>query len=278
MDSSEGKHKFIIFCVYIINSFISYYPHFIKIAGKLNSFLQSLKHQKINQRLFPFLFLFIIQSLFSGECVFLIHGLARTSKSFSKLSHQLSDSGYTVINIDYPSTKHPIDTLTENYIKPVILQTQCTKKHIITHSMGGILFRNFIQNNHLSELGHVVMLAPPNQGSQVVDKLKDYYLFKVINGPAGSELGTNLSSKPLLLDSAFYSLGVIAANKSFNWINSLIIPGQDDGKVSIASTKLKGMADHIIVPSNHTYIASNPKTIQQVFYFLKNGSFQKPCN
>jgi triacylglycerol lipase len=124
----------------------------------------------------------------------------------------------------------------------------------------------------------VVMLAPPNQGSEVVDKLGWSFLFKWINGPAGNELGTGKNSTPNLLGPAGFPVGVIAGDRSVNWINSLLIPGPDDGKVSVARARLAGMSDFMVIHATHPFIMRNHEAIRQTIHFLREGKFQKPMN
>ena len=119
------------------------------------------------------------------------------------------------------------------------------------------------------------MLAPPNQGSEVVDKLGGWFLFKWLNGPAGGELGTGTNSVPNRLGPVDYPVGVIAGDRSINWINSLLIPGRDDGKVSIERTKLAGMSDHIVIHTAHPFIMKNRKVIRQTIQFLRTGEFDR---
>ena len=139
--------------------------------------------------------------------------------------------------------------------------------------MGGIMIRDYLSRHHIATLGRVVMLGPPNQGSEVVDKFGKLWLFKWINGPAGQELSTSGNSLPHRLGPVKFPLGVIAGDRSINWINSIIIPGSDDGKVSINRTQIDGMADHIIVHSSHPFIMKNREAINYTIAFLKSGSF-----
>ena len=122
------------------------------------------------------------------------------------------------------------------------------------------------------------MLGPPNMGSEVVDKLNNVPGFKIINGDAGMQLGTGELSVPNSLGPATFDVGIIAGNKSINLFLSYLIPGTDDGKVSIESTRLKGMNDHIEIPTTHTFMMTNDEVISQVIYYLKNGSFERNTN
>ena len=211
------------------------------------------------------------------ECVILLHGLARSANSMNKMEKQLTTHGFTVVNVDYPSTKHDIEYLSEYFIPPALEQcneNNSNKVHFVTHSMGGILVRHYLAHQLIEKLGNIVMLSPPNQGSEVVDKLKHVPGFYLLNGPAGNQLGTDANSIPLKLGPADYTLGIITGNKSINLFLSTLIPGKDDGKVAIERAKLEGMQDFLVLPHSHPFIMQSNKTIEQTIYFLKNGKFK----
>jgi hypothetical protein len=211
----------------------------------------------------------------SGQVV-LLHGLARTSRSMAKLEKFLSTRGYQVINIDYPSRKHRIAELAEMVRQEVMAKTRNREKvHFITHSMGGIILRTIQQNDPLPHLGRVVMLSPPNQGSEVVDVLGNLSLFGFINGPAGREIGTDEQSVPKQLGKIDFELGVITGDRSINWINSLLIPGKDDGKVSIERARIEGMADFLVEHVSHPFIMKDKKVMNECLHFLRNGYFSR---
>ena len=214
------------------------------------------------------------------ECVILLHGLARSDSSFSTLASNLSAHGYTTINYGYPSTDHNVGKLAQDAISDAL--SQCPEHnqvksqiHFVTHSMGGILVRQYLSVNTIDNLGRVVMLGPPNKGSQVVDNLKDVPGFKMINGPAGMQLGTGEASAPNQLGPANFELGIIAGTRSINLILSTMLPGKNDGKVSVENTKLEGMTDHISLPVTHPFMMKNKKVMSQVLHFLRFGTFQR---
>ena len=210
------------------------------------------------------------------EAVILLHGLCRTSRSMVAMEHALTQAGYQVRNINYPSRTASIETLSEKFIGQAVADCErdgAVKINFVTHSLGGILVRSYLSRHSVPSLGRVVMLGPPNQGSEVVDRLGGWRLFKKINGPAGGELGTGADSVPNKIGAANFCVGVIAGSRTINWINSFIIPGRDDGKVSIARTKLAGMADHLVIPASHPFIMKNTTAIRQTVYFLQNGKF-----
>ncbi len=212
-----------------------------------------------------------------GACVFLLHGLGRTSRSMGELESNLFKHGYRVINVDYPSTKHPIEFLADEILSNVVGQYNTDKQskiHFVTHSMGGIVVRYYLKHHDLPNLGRIVMIGPPNQGSELVDRLKGDFIFKKSYGPAGQQLGTDEESIPISLGPVDFETGVIAGNRSFNPISSFMIPGPDDGVVSVDRAKVNGMADFLEVPQSHSFIMRNQAVIDQVIYFLENGVFR----
>ncbi len=196
----------------------------------------------------------------------------------NKMQEALEDEGFKTCNIDYPSTQHRISILAQEHIVPKIkacVGNIDSSIHFVTHSMGGILVRYFARHALISPMGRVVMLSPPNQGSEVVDALGDTWFFEFINGPAGRELGTDTGSMPLRLGPPNFEVGIITGSRSINLILSLMIEGRDDGKVSVERAKLEGMKDFLVLPSTHPFIMRNEKAITQTIYFLNHGLFKK---
>lgn len=210
------------------------------------------------------------------DCVVLLHGLARSAGAMETMQQALTDAGYHTVNVDYPSRKHAIEALAPMVIPPAL--AQCREKqtdviHFVTHSMGGILLRQYLQDNVIADLGRVVMMGPPNQGSQVVDNLKDVPGFKAFNGPAGMQLGTSEQDVPKQLGPVSFELGVIAGTSSINLILSTMLPNPDDGKVSVKNTKVQGMCALVTVEVSHPFLMKRQKVIKQVLQFLEAGKF-----
>ena len=216
-----------------------------------------------------------------SEHVILLHGLCRTTTSMTKMAKALEADRYTVHNLAYPSRQQTIQELSEAYLKPVLeacTRKQATKVHFVTHSMGGILVRDFLARHpkHGAPLGKLVMLAPPNDGSEVAERLRHWRLYQWLNGPAGQQLGISEDSLPCQLGPVTIPTGVIAGDRSINWINSLtMIKGTDDGKVSVSSSKVSGMADHLVVHVTHPMIMRNKAVIRQTIHFLREGNFAR---
>jgi triacylglycerol lipase len=212
----------------------------------------------------------------SKGCVILIHGLGRTSVSMKRLEWTLARAGYQIVNVSYPSRRFSVQRLAEEYLHEAIAETisaQSGKVHFVTHSMGGIVLRQYLSNHPMKNLGSVVMLAPPNQGSEVADSFKRNVIGRWILGPGGCELGTASTDLPKQLVAIHFDLGVIVGNRSFNPLLSRILHGPNDGKVSVKSAQVEGMSHFLVVPNSHTWMMWRLKTIQQVLVYLKEGRF-----
>lgn len=206
------------------------------------------------------------------NCVVLLHGLSRTHFSMMGLEQLLTKNHYLVVNHTYPSTKKSVQTLADEVI-PALLKDCGQAKHInfVTHSIGGIILQAYLARNTIPHLEHVVMLGPPNHGSPFVDKLYKNPLIQAVLGPSFSELTTRRVAVPLLQGP--YKIGVIAGNQHFNPFNWFVFDEQNDGKVSVSSTKLAGMQDFIILPVTHTFMMQNALVEKQVLHFLNQGAF-----
>ena len=135
--------------------------------------------------------------------------------------------------------------------------------------------RHYLQRHSLPPGSRVVMLSPPNRGSEISDLLKDFFLYRWIMGPAGQQLGTSAKSLPNRLGPVNVPVGIITGDRSLDPWLSIRMPGPDDGKVSVASARLPEMADFLVVHRSHGFIMNGPEVIAQTSHFLKYGMFKR---
>ena len=211
----------------------------------------------------------------SGECVVLLHGLARSSLSMERMAWSLENSGYYVANIDYPSRDYTVEELAPMAVERGLAQCagNGTAVHFVTHSLGGILVRYYYSDHDPDTLGRVVMLAPPNQGSSAVDELQELPGFEWLNGPAGYQLGKGHDSVPLKLGTPEFEFAVIAGDRSIDPVTSAVLEDPDDGRVSVSDTRLDGMRDFRVVGASHAFIMQKGEVIELVKNFLHHGNF-----
>lgn len=209
----------------------------------------------------------------AADWVVLLHGLIRTSRSMEPLARAFQDDGYNTCLISYPSTRMPIERLAGDEVLPLLASLPTSKPlNFVTHSMGGILVRQLVAGG--MTVARVVMLAPPNCGSEVVDSLSWLPPFHWLNGPAGAQLGTGDACFTRKLGRVEFETGVVAGRCSLNLLLSALIPGENDGKVSVASTKVEGMKDFRVIDATHTFIVSNKEAIEMALRFIGTGGFE----
>jgi len=214
----------------------------------------------------------------ASECVLLLHGLARTGKSMKQMEHALALAGYATCVLSYPSRKKALQSLVAQNFSPALqecVRVGFKKIHCVTHSMGGIIVRMGLVEYRPDNFGRVVMLSPPNQGSIVAEKLKSWWLFKLVNGRAGQQLGISKDAVPARLGAVDYEVGVITGNRHafFDCWFSSFFSGENDGKVAVAEARVDGMADFLVVPEAHPFIMNSPMVARQTIHFLQQGHF-----
>lgn len=209
--------------------------------------------------------------------VVLLHGLGRSHRSMWVMEYVLARQGYEVINLPYPSTRYPIKDLARAVGEAV--EQRCTKPnqavHFVTHSLGGIILRAYLSGYPPINIGRIVMLAPPNQGSELADILRDNPLLACLDVPAIAQLGACSTCIPSGLGPVYGQVGVITGDKSLNPLFSYLIPGADDGTVSVKSARVEGMKAFLVVHHSHTFIMHSPEVISQVVHFLEQGTFKE---
>lgn len=231
----------------------------------------------LNKLILAILFYSLPVAVFAeSECVVLLHGLARVSNSMQEFERKLNRASYQVINVHYPSRSFPVDVLAADAVGRGVSYCrgqQASKINFVTHSLGGIILRYYLSTQSIDELGRVVMLGPPNQGSKLVDALLPVPGFKFYSGPTGVALGTDENSIVANLGAVDFDLGVIAGRTNILPINAFFISRPNDGIVTVESTKVEGMNDHRVMPVTHTFMMRNNEVIDEAIHYLKTGAF-----
>lgn len=212
------------------------------------------------------------------ECVVLLHGLWRSSWSMKSLEWGLADAGFGVVNLTYPSLSYPIQELAEMAVEEGL--AGCREQglkyiHFVTHSLGGILVRQYLARHAIEGLRRVVMLGPPNQGSQVADYVHSLDLLRPVTPQAVEQLGTGEKSVPLQLGPVNFELGVIAGTAAQGGMFPAQPEGASDGTVAVVETVVPGMLDFLEMPVGHTFMMWNEAVLEQVIHFLRYGAFDR---
>ncbi len=211
-----------------------------------------------------------------NDVVILLHGMGRSRLAMLGVSDFLDKNQYIAINKSYPSLTKTIVELAAEVLPEVIAEAESYQPrhiHFVTHSLGGIIVRQYLQEYRLPSGSRIVMIAPPNHGSEVIDHLEKLPFYEQVMAPAGKELSFKNNKIINELKQINYQVGVIAGNKSIEPWFAWMLPKPNDGKVSVASTKLSEMADHIVLPYSHPLIMREKIVWQQVLHFLQHGEF-----
>jgi triacylglycerol lipase len=169
---------------------------------------------------------------------------------------------------------HGIQDLAGDFVSQAVARCDSNQPiHFVTHSLGGILLRMYLQQHKLPVGSRAVMLAPPNHGSEVAESLRGWFLYRWLMGRPGQQLGTGVESIPLSLKAIEMEIGIITGNRSIEPWFSRMLTGENDGKVSVASARLPEARDFLVVPQSHSFIMQNERVIKQLVHFIQRGSF-----
>ncbi len=208
--------------------------------------------------------------------VILLHGILRSSRHMRSLARALEKEGYEVANIDYPSTSHSLEELAEIVQSEIeALAPTDGVTHYVGYSMGGLLARILAHQYPPERMGRMVLLAPPNQGSEVADFFQNWPLYHWLFGPAGGQLTTDQTSIAHLFGPIPCEIGILAGSNSVDPLCNLMLSGVHDGKVSVERTRLEGMKDHRVLHVSHMFFPNAAIVHHEVISFLAKGKFTK---
>ena len=214
-----------------------------------------------------------------GRAVLLVHGILRSSKCMSTLAAAAEKAGYQPFLFGYPSTQITITDAAEYLHQSIQSLEGIEELSIVAHSMGGLVTRAYFAAHGDPRIKRVVMLGTPNHGAELADFLYGNFVIRAASGPGGRQLVTDREGLIPSLPAPKCEFAIIAGarGKTAGW--NPLIPGDDDGTVTVESTRLIGAADFSTVNSTHTALLSNPEVIEQAIRFLNEGRLcaDRPC-
>jgi len=204
-----------------------------------------------------------------GEMVILIHGLWRSMWAMDPMAAYLHQLGYHTINVPYPSFRKPIEASCQIVHQAIQDHNKQGPIHFVTHSLGGIVTRKLLADLPKKQTGRVVMLAPPNQGSEIIGWLDHCGPLKHTLGPAGQQLRMGeVDAPPISLET---DTAIIMGKRSLLPFFRPLLDSENDGIVSVESGKIEGMNEFHILDADHTFITTDPEAMNMTAQFLKDG-------
>lgn len=211
--------------------------------------------------------------------VLLIHGLGRSADAFNQMQEALRQAGYDAASVNYPSTRQSISAHAANLEHLIEALEEVDTISFVTHSLGGLVIRDMLSRDGAWKsrlhVHRIVMIGPPNQGSHLAQKLRRVPGYQFLTGESGRELSSGFASGLPIPEAEF---GIIAGGRGNDVGFNPLLPGDDDGFVTVAETRLDGVRDHLIVNTTHGLLDDHPITIESTIRFLRTGCFRQDAN
>lgn len=209
----------------------------------------------------------------SGHAIIYLHGIGRTSRSMMPIRRAMPEAGFTHVMFEYPSTRIPLKQSASCLNSVLQSLTDVDRISFVVHSMGGLVVRQYLKEHGTNRIHRLVMLGTPNKGAELADMLRSNFAFRTIFGPAGQELVTDDVGTIRSLPTPTCEFAVVAGGRNDGKGFNPLLPGDDDGTVTVDSARLEGAADFLLVPKVHSFLMSDPTVIAAVRHFLDHGRF-----
>lgn len=244
-------------------------------SGTLDECRQMLEQIKRQRRLPPM----------AGKAVVLLHGLAHDRTCLRDLGRYLQKhSEYVVLNFEYPGTHQSIGDDAKALASVISHFDGMEEINFVAHSMGNIVVRHYLADQTDSQKGlrpdprirRMVMLGPPNHGSTLASSLADNGAFKAFLGKPAQELGRQWAWEAVNLITPQFEFGILAGGLGNKFGFNPFLGGDDDGVVTVDSTRLAGASDFLLLPVMHLPMVSDTRVFRYTLSFLQNGYFVSP--
>ncbi len=218
-----------------------------------------------------------------GKAVVILHGLFRTRSCMASLGGAITQlGGYNVFCVGYPTTRGSVETHAHSLDSVVRSLEGITEINFIAHSLGNLVVRYWLKvfadaQRSLPQgqtFGRMVMLAPPNRQPQLATMLVRGTLAQFVAGPAAEELASGWKELEPKLATPPFEFGVLAGGKSDGRGFNPLIPGDDDGVITVESTRLPGARDFRLLPVLHSFFMNDRRVHEHANQFLRHGYFE----
>jgi pimeloyl-ACP methyl ester carboxylesterase len=218
-----------------------------------------------------------------GKAVVILHGLFRTRSAMGRLRSAVADGGqYSVFCMGYPTTRGSVADHAQSLDSVVSSLEGITEINFVAHSLGNLVVRHWVKdladgNRSLpagQSFGRMVMLAPPNNQPQLATKLLRWQFTTFIAGAAAEQMATGWEDLEPRLTSPPFEFGILAGGKGDGRGYNPLLPGDDDGVVTVESTRLTGARDFRCLPVLHSFFMNDRRVHEMAKTFLAQGYFE----
>ena len=206
------------------------------------------------------------------ELVVLIHGMLRTGSALQNAERRFEAAGYDVINLEYACGLVDLRRAGAQLKSVLESARHASRVHFVVHSAGGLVVRAYLAQHRDERIGRMVMLGVPNQGAELARHFRNWQLFGWLFGPAGGQLASDASQLTEQFAVPDFEFGIVAGCLPRSADNPLV-PGDDDGVVSVHSTQLRGAKDFCTLPCSHGALCRAPESLELCVHFLRHGTF-----
>jgi hypothetical protein len=218
-----------------------------------------------------------------GKAVVILHGLFRTRSAMAKLRSAIAEGDdYSVFCMGYPTTRGSVADHARSLDSAVRSLEGITEINFVAHSLGNLVVRHWLKDFAVTgtslpagqTFGRMVMLAPPNFQPQLATKLLRTQFSTFVAGAAAEQMATGWENLESRLTTPSFEFGVLAGGKGDNRGYNPLIPGDDDGVITVESTRLPGARDFRRLPVLHSFFMNDQKVHEMTARFLAHGYFE----
>ena len=212
-----------------------------------------------------------------GPTVIVLHGLGEGRRSMQPLvAHLRASLDATVLAFGYASTSSAIADHGRALAAVVRALPGADRISFVGHSLGNLVVRSWMGQadaGDLDRLDRMVMLGPPNQGSELAQLAARFPMPATLSTGAARDLAIDWHRVAPTLPAPPCPFGIVAGGRGDDDGYSMVLAGDDDAVVRVEETRLAGEDDFLLVPVHHAAMMKNTAVQRAVTSFLSTGRF-----
>ncbi|HET8697077.1 MAG TPA: alpha/beta fold hydrolase [Gammaproteobacteria bacterium] len=206
--------------------------------------------------------------------IVVVHGLWMNALAMEPLRRGLAAHGFAAHVFRYPSVSHDLAANAAR-LAEFAARVPGDTVHFVGHSLGGVLIGAMLERSGAEpRVGRVVGLGSPFAGSEIGARVARWGGLgtRVI----GKSIGDLNARGGFAEWRAPHELGLIAGDRPYGF--GRLFGGfrePNDGTVAVSETRVRGAADHIVLPVTHMSMLWSRLVLDQILAFLRTGRFRR---